>query len=390
MKIVHIITRLILGGAQENTLITCRYLAEMGYDITLITGPAIGPEGDLYYQTKNAPFNTIILDELIRPISPLNDIKAYIKLKAILKKLKPDVVHTHSAKAGIIGRYAADSIGVPLIIHSIHGNSFGSYQNKLLNKLYILIEKTASKHTDHFICVADAMKEECLSVGIGKPQEFTTAYSAIEQNEYLREYDQQEIKDFRRKYGISEQAIVFITIARLAKLKGHEFIIESAKKITTENLDCVWLFVGDGELANQIKDLVKLKSLRYKFIFTGLMPPEKIPLAIHSSDILVHTSLREGLARVLPQAMLCGKPVISFDVSGAKEVVNEQTGRLIETKNIAQLTDVCLELASDPHLRHRLGLNGRGAVAEKFSPEKMTETILNVYKQKLNTIQKAH
>ena len=128
MKIVHIITRLILGGAQENTLITCKLLAERGHDVTLITGPAIGPEGELFNQTKNQKYNVIVIPKMIRAICPLYDTITYYQIKKHLKRLQPDVVHTHSAKAGILGRFAAHSIqkskGVPVIVHTIHGLAF--------------------------------------------------------------------------------------------------------------------------------------------------------------------------------------------------------------------------------------------------------------------------
>lgn len=386
MNIVHIITRLILGGAQENTLITCHELAKKGHKVTLITGPALGPEGDLYEKTRNAPFDTIILDELIRPIRPFNDFIGYFKLKKVLKELKPDIIHTHSAKAGILGRYAGDALlgqfgseKLPAVVHTIHGHSFGPYQSEILNKFYIAIEKQAAKKTDAFICVADQMTDEALKNGIGQASQFTTAYSAIEMQEYLRPYSDQEISDFRRKYGISEQATVMITIARLAELKGHEYIIESAKKLVANHENLYWLFVGDGALTDKIKDQIKLNSLRYNIILTGLLKPETIPLALHSSDILVHTSMREGLARVLPQAMLCGKPAISFDIGGAAEVVNENTGRLIKPADTEALTAACDELICDPQLCKQLGNKGKESVLEKFKPETMTDTIEKVY-----------
>jgi glycosyltransferase involved in cell wall biosynthesis len=143
MKIVHIITRLILGGAQENTLITCKLLAERGHDVTLITGPAIGPEGALFEQTRTASYKTIVLDELRREINPFVDVSAYFKLKKILHQLQPDIVHTHSAKAGILGRYAGWALKkeskLPLVIHTIHGLAFHPYQNPLLSMFYIAI-----------------------------------------------------------------------------------------------------------------------------------------------------------------------------------------------------------------------------------------------------------
>ncbi|MHC4266613.1 MAG: glycosyltransferase, partial [Planctomycetota bacterium] len=152
MRIVHIITRLILGGAQENTLITCKLLAERGHDVTLVTGPAIGPEGELFNQTKDQKYKVITLPYMIRAIAPFRDLISYRQLKYVIEKLRPDVVHTHSAKAGILGRYAAYKVRgknrTPTIIHTIHGLAFHKYQSELLNKLYISIEKKAAMKTD--------------------------------------------------------------------------------------------------------------------------------------------------------------------------------------------------------------------------------------------------
>ncbi len=387
MKIVHIITRLILGGAQENTLITCKLLAERGHDVTLITGPAIGPEGELFNQTKNQKYNVIVIPKMIRAICPLYDTISYYQIRKHLKRLEPDVVHTHSAKAGILGRFAAHNIqkskGVPVIVHTIHGLAFHRHQSKWLNRFYIAIEKSAAKRTDFFIMVADAMTTQATAVGIGKAEQFVTAYSAIEEDDFLEPIPQERRKGFRRKYEIGEDAIVLVTIARLFMLKGHKYIIESAKELSKRFEKCVWLFVGDGNLAEHFKKQVRQLGLAEKIKFTGLLPPSQIPLAIQSSDILVHCSLREGLARTLPQAMLCGRPAISFDVDGAREVVNENTGRLIEPKNVEQLTAACAELIEDEGLRKKLGEQGRESVKEKFSPEKMVDTIEAVYKKLL-------
>jgi glycosyltransferase involved in cell wall biosynthesis len=401
LRIVHIITRLILGGAQENTLITCRLLAERGHDVTLITGPAIGPEGELFNQTKDQKYQVVVVNELRRAIEPIKDLIAYKKIKRYLQNLQPDIVHTHSAKAGILGRFAAHSLRAENlkseirnlklgIVHTIHGLAFHPYQSNLLNKFYIAIEKAAAKRTDFFISVADAMTEQALAAGIARPEQFVTAYSAIEEEHFLEPIPEQRKRDFRRRYEIPEDAIVLITIARLFMLKGHDYIIESAKQLSKRFDKVAWLFVGDGNLADHYKQQIKQIGLVDRFRFTGLLPPDQIPLAIQSSDILVHCSLREGLARALPQAMLCGKPTVSFDIDGAREVVNEKTGRLIapplrgrkglgEPKNIEQLTKACAELIEDENLRKNLGQAGRNTVKEKFAPETMVNTIEAVY-----------
>jgi glycosyltransferase involved in cell wall biosynthesis len=379
MKVVHIITRLILGGAQENTLITCKLLAQRGNDVTLITGPAIGPEGELFEQTRNAGFKTIVIDEMIRAINPVKDFLAYRKIKKILKEIRPDIVHTHSAKAGILGRYAAHTICNTKIVHTIHGLAFHPYQGGMLNKFYIAIEKAAAKKTDCFITVADAMTEQAKAAGIGVNKPFITAYSAIEEEAFLTAINENQIREFRTKYDISKETVVLVTIARLFELKGHDYIIESAKIIAKRIDKAMWLFVGDGNLSEKYKQQVGDLGLAEKIKFTGLLPPSQIPLAIQSSDILVHCSLREGLARAIPQGMLCGKPAISFDVDGAREVVNENTGRLIEPKNVEQLTQACAELIEDEDLRKRLGENARRSVISKFAPDTMVDTIEKVY-----------
>jgi len=389
LKIVHIITRLIVGGAQENTLITCKVLAQRGHDVTLVTGPALGPEGELFDQTKDQNYEVVVVDRLRRAINPFNDIPSYFQIKKLLRQLQPDIVHTHSAKAGILGRFAGYALkgqwaaDRPAIVHGIHGLAFHPYQHPLLNKFYIAVEKSTAKRTDFFISVADAMTEQATAVGIGRPEQFVTAYSAIEGDDFLSPMSQQRRLDFRRNYGIAEDAVVLVTIARLFMLKGHEYIVESAKSLAERFENAVWLFVGDGTLSEHFKKQVRELGLVERIRFTGLLPPSKIPLAIQSSDILVHCSLREGLARALPQAMLCGKPAISFDVDGAREVVNERTGRLIEPKNVGQLVEACAELIENESLRRQLGENGREFVKEMFTPERMVDTIEAVYRKLL-------
>lgn len=395
MKIAHIITRLILGGAQENTLITCKLLAQRGHDVTLITGPAIGPEGELFEKTKDEPYKVITVDEMIRAINPLRDLPAYRKIKKLLREIQPDIVHTHSAKAGILGRYAAYSLGkkratsderrVPKVVHTIHGLAFHQYQNNLLNLFYIAVEKAAAKRTDFFISVSDAMTKQALDAGIGSPDKFVTAYSAVDEDAFLTPLPEEQLTEFRVHNGISKDAIVLATVARLFELKGHDYIIESVKELSKRFDNAIWLFVGDGDLSDYYKRRVIKLGLAHCIKFTGLLPPSQIPLALQASDILVHCSLREGLARAIPQAMLCGKPAVAFELDGTPEVVNENTGRLIEAQSVEQLIKACAELVEDRQLRLRLGSTAKESVKEKFAPDTMVDKIEQVYKSLLET-----
>jgi glycosyltransferase involved in cell wall biosynthesis len=267
----------------------------------------------------------------------------------------------------------------PAVVHTLHGLSFHPYQNPWANRLYIAVEKAAARRTDYFISVADAMTEQNQAEGIGVDKPYVTAYSAIEEEQFLTSIPQDKLREFRRTHDIPENAVVLVTIARLFELKGHDYIIESARELSRRFDDVVWLFVGDGNLADDYKEQIRNLGLTDRFRFTGLVPPDRIPLAIQASDILVHCSLREGLARTLPQAMLCGRPAISFDVDGAREVVNPDTGRLVEPKNVPQLIEACAELIQDKAFRERLGQTGRASVKTKFAPDTMVDTIEAVY-----------
>ena len=382
MRIVHVITRLILGGAQENTLITCRLLAERGHEVTLITGPALGPEGQLFEQTRDQRSQTLVVKELRRAIDPIKDFFSYSKLRGLLEGLRPDIVHTHSAKAGILGRRAAYHVRPrPGIVHGVHGLSFHPYQSPWLNRFYITMERRAARWTDAFITVADAMTQQSLAAGIGPDKPYVTAYSAIAEEGFYREIPLQERRAFRQGHDIPDDAVVLVTVARLFMLKGHDFIIESARSLAPRFPKAVWLFVGNGNLADHYRQQVADLGLADRFRFTGLLPPDQIPLAVQASDILVHCSLREGLARTLPQAMLCKRPAVSFDVDGAREVVNPSTGRLIEPKNVEQLTAACAELIANQILRERLGLTGHQSVKDRFAPQTMVDTIEKIYRQ---------
>jgi glycosyltransferase involved in cell wall biosynthesis len=405
VKIVHIITRLILGGAQENTILTCEGLHRRGHEVTLITGPPLGPEGQLLDRARSGGYRVIELEHLRRAINPFHDIPVYRQLKKLLAELDPDIVHTHSAKAGILGRRGAHALrqkgaaaccsavrkfraaqlahcGRPRIIHTIHGLAFHPYQSGLLNRLYIAFERKAAQQTDAFISVAQAMTDQALAAGIGRPEQYTTVFSGLEMDHFLQVPTQEEIAALREELNIPNDAVVIATVARLFYLKGHEYIIEAAREIVKEHKNVIWLFIGDGKLRNQLERQIAGYNLTEYFRFAGLVHPERVALLLHASDILVHCSLREGLARALPQALLCSKPVISFDVDGAAEVVrDDQTGYLIAPQDIAALAQTQKKLIADADLRNRLGQNGREFCRVEFDHNLMVDRIEQLYQE---------
>jgi glycosyltransferase involved in cell wall biosynthesis len=374
MRVTHVITRLIIGGAQENTLATVLGLRQMpGLEVHLISGPTTGPEGSLELQAGNL----LVLPELVRPIHPLKDMRALRSLQNIFCEQKPDIVHTHSGKAGILGRIAARRAGVPVIIHTIHGPSFGKFQGAAANFIFRTAEKYAARSTTHFIVVADAMRDQYLAAGIGRPGQYTKIYSGFAIQPFL---DAKNDLELRRKLGIAPDDFVVGKIARLFKLKGHDDLFAAAPELVHQNPKMKFLLIGDGEWRGRFESLAKSRGVERHFIFPGLVPPGDISKYTGIMDALVHLSLREGLPRALPQALAAGKPVVAYDCDGAREACRDgETGFLVQPGDLATLKNRLLKLAGDPALCQKMGEAGRDFARGNFSVEKMVRDIYNLY-----------
>lgn len=383
MKVTHIITRLILGGAQENTLHNVEDQHSIYHDdVSLITGPAEGPEGSLIPRALQGGFRLEIVPEMKRSIRPLNEWRAYRKLVSALRDIKPDLIHTHSSKAGILGRYAAKKLKIP-VVHSIHGAAFHFGQPKLAYKTYVAAEKAVSGWTEKYICVADAMRDAYLAEGVSARDKYITIQSGFEVDPFLN--PPRPRAEVRKELGFEDEHIVVGKIGRLFHLKGHEFLITAAKDVVSKNLNVRFLFVGDGILRQEYETRIADSGLSEYFRFSGLVPTTEIPNLIHAMDIVAHTSQWEGLARVLPQGLISAKPVISYDVGGAREVILPgKTGYLLPRDSIAELSQAICELAADEQLRKRLGETGREMFTDMFRHETMTARIRGVYESVLN------
>ena len=385
MRTAHIITRLIIGGAQENTLFNVDDQHHLhGDEVCLITGPGLGPEGTLEQRAVDRGLDLRLLPEMKRSLHPWRDAKCYFALKRMLKVYKPDIVHTHSSKAGIIGRRAAYALGIPCV-HSIHGAAFHFGQPSVLFHAYRQAEKIADHWCQHFITVCDAMAEQYLAAGIGTPDKYTTIFSGMEVDYFLQ--PKRSRSTVRSELGINDSHVVVGKIARLFNLKGHEYLIEAAPKIVKQVPNVRFLFVGDGILQQQFKNRIAELGLTENFIFAGLVPPDQVTNYIHAMDVVAHTSVWEGLARVLPQALICGKPVVSYDIDGAPEVcINDETGYLVPSRSIDELATAIVRLTADSELRTRLGANGRERFTAQFRHEYMTERIREVYSNVLAAV----
>jgi glycosyltransferase involved in cell wall biosynthesis len=378
MRVAHVITRLIVGGAQENTIASVLGLAlKPEIEVSLVSGPTFGPEGSLQSAFVDRPGVLTIVPPLVRPLHPLKDLLAYRQLVRHFRLRRPDIVHTHSGKAGILGRLAASKAGTPIIIHSIHGPSFGSFQGPLPNALFCASERYAGRVTTHFACVADAMKQQYLAAGIGNPEMYSRVFSGFPLDPFLASRNDLHL---RAKLGLRPEHIVVGKIARLFKLKGHDDLFEVAPGLIRQNPNLRFLLVGDGEWRNRFEARSRAIGLEKHFIFTGLVEPSEIPALVGIMDFLVHLSRREGLPRALPQALAAARPVIAYDCDGAKEVcLDGETGFLVPVGDVASLSSRILLLTQSTALREQLGNAGRQFVRERFSVEAMVETLYQLY-----------
>jgi len=381
MKVAHIITRLILGGAQENTLLNCRDLQQQfGDKVLLLTGPPLGPEGSLLEQAREASLKIQIVPELRRAIHPLRDWQSYQQIQRAIRAFQPDVVHTHSAKAGILGRFAASRLRVPAIVHTVHGAPWYPEQGRGAQRLIRWAEWWAARHCHALIGVAEAMTELIVSARIAPANQCVTIFSGMETAPFLNSAAQRA--ETRRALGYTQDHVVIGKIARLFHLKGHADVLQAAAQVVAIQPQARFLFLGDGLLRAELERQAAALHLQDHVRFQGLVPSSEIPRYLSAIDLVVHASLREGLARALPQALLSGVPVVSVDRDGAREVViPDRTGELVAPHDSLGLSRALQTLIADPALRARYGTNGRELCRQRFDHLEMTRQIRALYEQ---------
>lgn len=382
MRIAHVITRLILGGAQENTVASVAGLRRCpGLEVELISGPTGAGEGSLVPWVRREGISLTETPHLVRPVHPLRDLLAWRWLTAHFRRTRPDVVHTHSGKAGVLGRLAARRAGVPLVVHTIHGPSFGPFQGACANAVFTAAERRAGRCTDRFVSVADAMTAQYLAAGIGGPSQYATVRSGFDLEPFLK-VPLAPDPARRKALGLAGGDFVIGCIARLAPLKGHEDLVRLLPRLVGACPATRVLLVGDGPLRARLETALASAGLAGRVVFAGLVPPGDVAAHLAAMDALVHLSYREGLPRALPQALAAGRPVVAYDCDGAREVCRDgETGFLVPLGDGVGAADALARLGQDPALRIRLGRAGRELVRDAFSVERMVSSLEQLYRR---------
>lgn len=410
---LHISTRLILGGSQENTVLSCMGQARLGHAVHLAFGPIYGPEGSLLAQVQAfnarcaagdertttglpcAPIGLHEVPNLCRQVSPLRDARALGELETLIRRLDPAVVHTHSSKAGILGRWAAWRIaqgqGKPTIVHTIHGPPFmpieGSAVQRLkthgVNYAYTLAERFAARRCHAIASVAQAMTDEFLARNIGRPGQYATVYSGMDVEAYLPPADYaQRRASLRQALGLGAGDFVIGTVARLAEHKGHDDLLDALAPHLKARPKWKLLWVGDGWWRPRLERRLEALGLRTQVVLTGLVPSERVAEHLWTMDVLAHPSTREGLPRTVTQALLAGVCPVAYDVNGTREVcIPNQTGRLITPGDTAGLGRAILDLYNDPHARQALAHAGQALCRQRFGAGRMVDALEMFYTQ---------
>lgn len=392
IKVVHIITRFDKGGSAENTLLTVLGLNKEKYTILLIKGPSLESEmsdeesltvSESLKIAEENNIKVINLPFLVRKIAPLTDLRALFTLFKILRKERPDIVHTHTSKAGFLGRFASFLARVPIIIHTPHGHVFHSYFGPVLTKIFVIAEKISSLITDKIITLTNRERDEHIERRIAPLNKFITIHSGVDLDRFMNLNI--NIKKKKKELNIPKDYCVIGTVGRLVPIKGHKYLVSAAEMIIKEFPKTVFIFVGDGFLKPILERHAEALGIRKNIIFTGWR--KDVPEILYLFDILVFPSLNEGMGRVMVEGMSLGKPIVASNVGGIRDLIEDgKNGILVSPRDSNALRKAISRLIRNKKLAEGLGKIGKMEVYPDFDASTMVKKIDNLYESLLSKV----
>lgn len=382
MKILHIITRLIVGGAQENTILCAQDQLRQGHEVHLAYGPIYGPEGSFLQRAKRSGITLHEIKAMRRAILPWQDVRCCFALRKLIRQVGPDVVHTHSSKAGILGRIAAWKERTPAVIHTIHGLPFHERQPWPVYKAYVLAERYAARRCHKLVGITQAMNDAFASEGIGRPSQFSVIPSGVDIAAIAPPAGTRQ--RVRQELGLSEHQPVAGIVARLDPLKGQEDLIAILPALVNRHADLKLLLVGDGWHRQALEKQIASLGMAEHVIFTGLVSKERVMECLAAMDVMALPSYQEGQGRTLVEALAAKCAIVGYDAGGIGEVcIDRKTGLLGPVGDRQALARNLLALLDDPALRTRLAEQGLGHVMANFDVAIMTSRLQKLYHQTL-------
>ena len=382
VKVVHIITLLELGGAQQNTLFTAEHLDREKYEVALICGAGALLDEEA---KKIRDLKIHFVPEMIRAIHPLRDFFCLIRLARILKKENPQIVHTHSSKAGILGRVAARLVGVPIIIHSIHGFGFNPYQKFFVRWLFVWIERWVAKITTCLIAVSQQNILDGRQLKVGKQEQYLLIRSGVDIAKIRETFRGTDPHEIRTALNIPDNAKIVLNISSFKTQKNPIAFIRLARKIVPFVPNVVFLLVGDGELRFEIEQEIKSSGLSERVKLLGWR--RDVPKILSATDVFVLTSLWEGLPRAAVEALICSRPVVAFAVDGLKDIVHDgKNGYLINPNSLDEMSEKLILVLRDNELLRRLSDQAGKTIDNTFDILKMVQEQELLYKKLLRNL----
>lgn len=377
LKVLHIITRLIIGGADENTLLTAIHADPDRFDVSLAYGAEYD---DLHVETAaRHGVATRHLPKMINVPAPLLDAQVIAELVSWMRHERFHIVHTHETKAGFVGRVAARLAGVPIIIHSVHGWGFGSLRIWWLDSVLRTFERLTGRWCDAIFFVTDALRKQSIELGIGRPEVLQVAYSGIDIERYARP----SREALAARGGHPKDPAVVAMIARLAPGKGHDTFLQGVALVADRLPGVRFWLVGDGESMNEIRAAIERRGLRDRIDLLGKR--EDVPELLAEVDVVVRMMdekaiYREGIPRTITEALAAGKTLIAADVGGVTEIVRHgENGIVIPPSNPEALAEELLRVCTDAALRQRLGEAAERSVGTRFHYRTMVRQICDTY-----------
>ncbi len=357
IKVFHVITKLELGGAQKVTLMMLERLPRDRYELGLVTGP----EGILVDWANRIPsLNRFWISTLVREVSPIRDLLTLLNMWRVFKRERPQIVHTHCAKAGILGRLAAKLAGVPVIFHTYHGFGFNDFQKQIVRTFYIWLERLTGRVTTKTIAVSYATGELAEANGIVRKENWMLCRAAIPLDEFMKSGPR---RTKLREWKIPEDKVIVGMIACFKPQKSPVDFIDVAARILKET-DCAhFVMVGDGELRPAIE--ARIRELDVSRHITLLGWQQNMPEVYRNIDVVMLTSLWEGLPCVFSEAMACALPIVATGVDGARDAIIEgDNGFLHPPRDIEGMASSAVKLIRNPELREQMGRRGKSRVME--------------------------
>jgi glycosyltransferase involved in cell wall biosynthesis len=389
VKVLHVITRFDKGGAAENTLLTTLGLDKNKYEVVLIKGLSLESEMSAEERTsldeglKQAELigiGVITVPSLVRRINPVIDLQALFRLYRLFLQEKPAIVHTHTSKAGILGRWASFFARVPIVVHTPHGHIFYGYHEKVKTKVFILIEKVTAIITDRIIALTKREKEDHIQFNISKPYKFTVIHSGVNLEDFSKSFDNN--KELKKELGIPITDSIVGTVGRLVEIKGHRYLLDAARLVLNKMPNTTFLLIGDGYLMTELISHTYALGIENKVIFAGWR--SDVPQLINTFDIFVLPSLNEGMGRVLVEAMAMGKPIVASDIGGIPDLVKDgANGILFSPRDVDAMAKGILKLLLDRELRRKMGNEGKKLAYPAYDTSVMVRKIEGLYEKLL-------